>query len=700
MDSYDPRVESNYISSISESPSDELIIIKNLINRRGAKRSSSTKLMNNVYSKLSSLSLEEKYSYAETLKEFKSELKELNDIISEKFVLCPEYDFKRQEVIDKKNSDYHVSLGVLINTLENSLSQNSNQSSLIPSGNSQNVKFSPIDLPTFDSQPENLDQFLFAFESIMSTRSFSPFEKYRYLVKQVSGPAKSYIESLKVEDQDYDVAKNLLIKAYSSKIGQQFSVIEKITKLKLQNVTNMMTWVSEVRVLKDQMARLSIDSNIFMQYFVWQGISEKIKNSFMTVNNDAKPDLNAIVDSSFEVLNRLKECTKQDKNSVPIKNHVAETHDKKTVSLAAAVDLGNKNVSGRPSKCILCQHLKYNGYDSHYISQCPKFNTPESRIKKIIEIGGCILCSLLNHDKSQCKFKFKKPCYKCNAQNHASFLCNKTKNVGTNVKNKKSSNTSQNETTSNVVGLGEASCSNDEPNHPNVLEVHSLNTSIMQKYILPTFTAKTHLAEGEIEYSRVLYDSASEYCFVSLSLAKKLNYKIINHDIDINIKGFNEAKNYKTNIIEFKISFGERDATIVAAVIPEIKPKIRLKHSNAIIESFGKANIELADKFLNDGVGNIDIILGINAMHIIPVHAGTLGTRTEKFLFYYTCAGVMLTGNESIILNNLNNVDVIKRFVDKTNEFCKGIPKLIKKIHLNNNNNNHNNHNAENAKNL
>ncbi|KAL7641788.1 UNVERIFIED_CONTAM: hypothetical protein RMT77_007662 [Armadillidium vulgare] len=123
MDSYDPRVESNYISNISESPSDELIIIKNLINRRGAKRSSSTKLMNNVYSKLSSLSLEEKYSYAETLKEFKSELKELNDIISEKFVLCPEYDFKRQEEIDKKNSDYHVSLGVLINTLENSLSQ-------------------------------------------------------------------------------------------------------------------------------------------------------------------------------------------------------------------------------------------------------------------------------------------------------------------------------------------------------------------------------------------------------------------------------------------------------------------------------------------------------------------------------------------------------------------------------------------------
>ncbi|KAL7635465.1 UNVERIFIED_CONTAM: hypothetical protein RMT77_014534 [Armadillidium vulgare] len=345
----------------------------------------------------------------------------------------------------------------------------------------------------------------------MSTRSFSTFEKYRYLVKQVSGPAKSYIESLKVEDQDYDVAKNLLIMVYSSKIGQQFSVIEKITKLKLQNVTNMMTWVNEVRVLKDQMTRLSVDSNIFMQYFVWQGISEKIKNSFMTVNNDAKPDLNAIVDSSFEVLNRLKECTKQDKNSVPIKNHVAETHDKNTVSLAAAVDLGNKNVSGRPSKCILCQHLKYNGYDSHYISQCPKFNTPESRVKKIIEIGGCILCSLLNHDKSQYKFKFRKPCYKCNAQNHASFLCNKTKNVGTNVKSKKSSNTSQNETTSNVVGLGEDSCCINEPNHCNVLEVHSLNTSFMQKYILPTFTAKIHLAEGQIEYSRVLYDSASEY---------------------------------------------------------------------------------------------------------------------------------------------------------------------------------------------
>ncbi|KAL7635466.1 UNVERIFIED_CONTAM: hypothetical protein RMT77_014535 [Armadillidium vulgare] len=152
MDSYDPRVESNYISSISESPSDELVIIKNLKNKIGAKKYSCTKLMNNIYSKLLSLSLEENILMLETLKELKSELKELNDLISEKFVLCPEYDFKRQEEIDKKKSDYYVNLEVLINTLENSLLQNSKQSSLIPSGISQNVKFPPIYLLTFDSQ--------------------------------------------------------------------------------------------------------------------------------------------------------------------------------------------------------------------------------------------------------------------------------------------------------------------------------------------------------------------------------------------------------------------------------------------------------------------------------------------------------------------------------------------------------------------
>ena len=39
----------------------------------------------------------------------------------------------------------------------------------------------------------------------------------------------------------------------------------------------------------------------------------------------------------------------------------------------------------------------------------------------------------------------------------------------------------------------------------------------------------------------------------------------------------------------------------------------------------------------------------------------------------------MLTGSESVILKNLNNLNVVKKFVDKTNEYCNAIPNLIKK---------------------
>ncbi|KAL7632958.1 UNVERIFIED_CONTAM: hypothetical protein RMT77_016668 [Armadillidium vulgare] len=270
MDSYDPNIECEYISKISDAPSEELLNTKKLITKRGSKLSACTKQINIIYSKFTTLSCEEKLTYIFVLKKFKLELEQLDELISDAFLICSEYSFSKHEEIEKKNIDYQFNIGALISKLESSLSamsslgtlgtQAQSPQNMTPIGGSNShINFPPIELPKFSSQPEDLDQFLFAFDNIMSKRNFSSFEKYRYLVKQVQGPAKAYIEEMKVEDQNYEVAKNLLIKAYSSKVGKQFSVIEKIAKLKLLKDSKMLEWVSEVRVLKDQIASLGID---------------------------------------------------------------------------------------------------------------------------------------------------------------------------------------------------------------------------------------------------------------------------------------------------------------------------------------------------------------------------------------------------------------------------------------------------------
>src|SRR5215469_2502711 len=120
MDSYNPNIEFN-INTISETPTEELKNVRHLLNRRSGKRSASTKLVNSIYPRLSQLSREEKQTYVENLKKIKLDLEQLDDLISEKFALCSDYNFGRQEEIDKHNVTYQVKLGVIINTLINSL---------------------------------------------------------------------------------------------------------------------------------------------------------------------------------------------------------------------------------------------------------------------------------------------------------------------------------------------------------------------------------------------------------------------------------------------------------------------------------------------------------------------------------------------------------------------------------------------------
>ena len=104
-----------------------------------------------------------------------------------------------------------------------------------------------------------------------------------------------------------------------------------------------------------------------MQYFVWQGLSPKLKNAFMSVTSKAKPGMTDIIESSFEVLNRLKE-TSNDK----CLNNSSESKEN-AFSLASLVNINKKAYNVK--KCGLCN-------ENHAIYKCIKFNTPERKQNK------------------------------------------------------------------------------------------------------------------------------------------------------------------------------------------------------------------------------------------------------------------------------------------------------------------------------
>ena len=129
----------------------------------------------------------------------------------------------------------------------------------------------------------------------------------------MSGPAHQIVRSVPDGDDAYDVAKQLLSDAFSDKTLQQFSVIDRLLNLKLCNISDSFAWISEVRIIKEQIERLNIVANTFVQYFLWTGMSLKFKQQFMLTCNSSKPSLDDMINKSFEVFDRIKQGSAQTK---------------------------------------------------------------------------------------------------------------------------------------------------------------------------------------------------------------------------------------------------------------------------------------------------------------------------------------------------------------------------------------------------
>lgn len=110
----------------------------------------------------------------------------------------------------------------------------------------------------------------------------------------------------------------------------------------------------------------------------------------------------------------------------------------------------------------------------------------------------------------------------------------------------------------------------------NSIHLISMNVTNTQNISLPTFTTTCINKNNNNQDMRVFYDSGAEWNFITLSMAKKIRYKIIKSGMMLNIKGFNGSKYYETHVIEFDVKIGDKINSIVAAVVPTIPSKVNI----------------------------------------------------------------------------------------------------------------------------
>ena len=691
-------------AELNTSVAEQVIQVKFRIQKRGIKRQSLTKTISALEAKYPSTKAEHVF-YIDKLLELRTDLAEFDsEILEHMFTeeLWDSADIAKQTSLSEKYKDklnQHLtvltdSLDSLKNPIAGSSSSNSGAVAL------PKLKLPQVELPKFDGQPETFERFIESFEKIMGKFSLTQFEKYTYLLQQVSGPAKLIVESVPAGDLNYDEAKVLLTEAFSNVTVQQFSIIDKLIKLKLHTAKNAYQWISEARVLVEQVNRLNIDSKIFCQYFLWSGLSDQFKSQFINIVNNSKPTLDEILQNSFEVINRLKDSVSQGENSnsgradstraaKPNSNSILATKPNSDSILDAnpySVTMAtNTNYDSKKSKynykrgCGLCRSIQHPSAENHDFKSCLNFDTPEKKLEKIKELNGCTKCGLLNHTVANCRYSFPGKCRHCNRY-HSYFLCvdrwessgsagNWRKETGNQpVPNKTNSKVSEKKTELKPTPVSEPQIDNTEANVINYTVMHVNENCMNNEILIPTLTLKLPRVKKKKDFdARCMYDPASQTTFITRAATENLKYRVVQKDISIQITGFNDSKQYTTDIMEFSVVLRGRVWKVRAVVVPHIRSKIKSSKFPSIVREFKRQNIPLADKHLTsqNDEGGVDILLGVDFAHILPVHACGFGSKDKMSLLYYTSKGVMLAGDMSNLADSLIGLDRIRDYISK-----------------------------------
>lgn len=537
---------------------------KVLVNLRKGKRQSATKTLKKVFS--GGLTLVECEFCLDKLNALLKELQILDNklnsyMLQENLIEASEF-IKISEVDDKYADDIRYAIADLteqIKVFRNPTPANPptdpNQS---PSNNAvihnyHKISLPNLQFPSFDGKPANYNKFIVSFESLLSKYELSSFEKYSFLSKQLSGPAKKLIESLSLTDLSYESAKKLLDEAFSDKLTQQYSVIEQLCNLKLdKSAADGFSWISEARILNEQVISLGISSEIFTQYFLWSSLCDDFKREVIAITNKSKPSLSDIMDNLFDANNRF------------LQNKSKKIPKATTMTNAVSVLPDNPN----PIFCPLC---KKDGVSDiyHKLKDCRRYDSPTDKVQKLRDMGGCVKCGATYHVTKFCKFKFRKACGRCNNY-HMYFLCS---NQG--ESKKMDADTRKND--SSKPNLPKKDNPKPEKSKSDKSKDFSNNTAVcyseanaFNDVVLPTATVFVN-----DKPLRVFKDLGSQATLVNKPPSEIPNSKIVTK-LTTRVRGINASKTYHdTHIVDFPVKVpGQGEQMLRAVCVDSIDTKI------------------------------------------------------------------------------------------------------------------------------
>ena len=595
---------------------------KVMMTKRAGKRQAVTKTIVKVQASFDTLTDQDCSFYIEKLTDLQRNLGQLDESIS--CAMLEDGSWNQDRYISEcdTNDEYTDDIARCILTLKSKATTQARSAE--PAHNtvssvSHKVTLPHIELPTFDGKPESYTKFIVSFENLISKYNLSPFEKFSYLSKQLTGVAKKLIESLSLNDLNYESAKKLLNDAFCNKLDQQFSVISNLCALKLDhNAKDAYTWIGEARLLDEQVQSLQITAEVFTQYFMWQGLNDKFRRHLTAVTTKTRPSWPLMKDALFEANLRFVE-----------EQRLSPVVTLESVAAAAAV----KSKVNYRGTCALCsKDLSVDA--NHPLSQCPRYPDVESKVAKLKLVGGCLKCGYTNHNAKSCSFKFKRSCFKCNGP-HMTFLCYRD---------------SKNTVTAKLPHLDK---SNVKSTATNVVATVSMATESFNDVILPTATV--YFPGAQDVPVRIFKDIGSQSSFVK-GTPKTIPNCTVLRKVRVNVKGINSIESYNAPVVRFPVEIpGQGIQQISAICLPTLNTEVSAKGLADLSVMFKERGLVLADKNLNsDHINDVSILLGSDQCHLFPLTQFNYKVGDDNYsVIYETPAGLMLSGSVSNYVHNM-----------------------------------------------
>ena len=485
----------------------------------------------------------------------------------------------------------------------------------------------------------SLHKFFIEFENVLSRFDHNDFEQYILLKGQISGKGLILLENMDVNSQSYTKAKALLLEALSNPTLQKFNLLSRLFNLNSEKTQDPVLFASEIRLIKDEILSQNIDMDCVMQFCFLRGMGENLKTHLVQITNTNFPSTTEIVDNLFKCIERinLKNLENPHNTKKFEKFKPSQPTQLKVESCAVKVThdshRDNRDKRFASSTCTLCTKAgKENG---HGTFKCPVFKEPTQKLKFLSENSGCTLCAHFSHDTSSCKFKFRKNCVKCDLP-HFSFLCNKQPKTDTSFVSNNQNNKAQKSVQNTSIYT---------------YSFLSHNENKLANSILPTFTMSTlNNVKG-----RFMKDSGSEITFFTKKFVEKCEH-IVHKDININVHGFNDIKNFDTQIVEIPFTLNSNVYYVRGVVVPEIHTNLLIPDLGIIAHAFNTHNLKLADEFIHSKssvISDIDSILGIDYAYMIPEKIHMFGEPSSPSSYLETPIGNMLCGNINTLITNL-----------------------------------------------